>query len=153
MAYTVAQLEAAYATVIEAVDASAHDQLGQGESWHESTEPLTATEDGAPLSHLAFSVVVESGDVYADGEAGFSGEVTVNADLRVVFTYRIRAGAKLTDQRSASDAARDIVKAILNASTVNAVPAPENVYEPGPVVDGFMDVQTRYRIIFDLSLA
>lgn len=149
--YTLEELEAALAARLVALDATPWVQdSSRAEAWVESAVPLSAQEDSALAQHLAFSVSVEDAPVINDATLP-EGYVTVAAQVKVAWYYRIRTDDQVRDQRLALAAARQVLGAILAPSPLWEA-APLNAYRPGSIVNEWMPVEQRYTVILDVSV-
>lgn len=147
---TLDQLEADLAERLAALDATAWQQGGVAEVWAEAPVPLTAVPDSVLRRHLSFSVSVE-GTTVVGGE-GASGELlTVLAELRVVYVYRVRPAAQRADYRAAIRAGRQLLSSMLapyaSAGIDALIP-----WRPGPIVDGWLTCESTYTAILDLPI-
>lgn len=147
---TIREVEETVATSIAAIDPTPF-LIGARDTFHEAEHPLTAVEDTTALSHLAFSVSVETAPV-ADDEMAEpeAGSVTVMAELVVIFVHKIVATKQVRNYRAASDAARAVLRAVMTPQPHFAV-QPLNVFKPGNIQDGWMPVEMRFRLLFDLT--
>ena len=144
--FEIHEIEAEAARRVAALDGSAF-----GGTWTESPEALTADVGSALQSHLSFSATVEDAPVVAQDFQ--SGTVTVNAELRVIFLHRIRPGARRDDARLASQAAREVARAISGETWDSVDARVTRLYRPGAAVDaGFLPVEVRFQVLFDCFL-
>ena len=146
-AITIAELEAEMASRIAALDATAWANL-PNDAWRESRTPLTAVEDTTAISHLAFSVSVESAPVLEDGQGGSGQTLTILAEFVVIFVYKIGETTQIDAYRNASRAASDVLRALLRPYAL-AHMQPRQIFKPGTVVNGFMPVEMRFQALFD----
>jgi hypothetical protein len=149
---TIAQIEAQAATRITALSATQHDMLAGTLTWKRSPLPLTAAPLEALRTHLSFSVSIESASARDEGDNEPGREVSCLGELRVVFVYRIRPGAQADDYALASEAAREVL-GTLCAYSAEWAAFPAQVWRPGPIVNGFMDVELRLIVAFDLPIS
>lgn len=149
---TIAIIEDEAARRIEALNASAFVQGTVTPTWKRSPLPLTASPLEGLRTHLSFSVSVEQATARDDAENRPGEAVTCVGELRVVFIYKIRPGAQADDYRLASDAAGDVLGMLL-AFTGEWAVFPATVWKPGPIVNGEMDVELRFAIVFDLPIS
>jgi hypothetical protein len=150
MLRSISDLERALAANLTALDSSEYRQQ-INERWHESRIPLTAIEDSAGFSHLAFSVSVENAPIVDDGQGASGESVTVLADTVVLFAFKIVPSNKNLSYANASIAAADVLSAILRPSDDYQV-LPRQVFKPGFIQDSYMPVELRFSILFDLQL-
>lgn len=145
---TIAEVEAAAADKIAALDATAHRLASGGVvTWREADIPLTASDGSALESHLLFSVTIEDGP--ATGATG-AGSVQVAGEMLVAFLYKVPAGGRLAATRKASDAARDVVRALLAPWSDGPAVDVINAYTPLALSGDFLRVEVRFSCVFDL---
>ena len=115
MTRTFEDIEAEAVSLIEALDASAHSQGDTGARWRETSIPFSVAEDASSLGHLLFEVWIQDAPNSTLSRAGEINEqaATIAARLRVLFTYRVRSSQQIRDRRSATGAAHDIVRALM----------------------------------------
>lgn len=149
--YTLDQLEQDIASRVAALDATpwVHD-ADHPEVWAECDVPMSAQTDSSLAQHLAYSVSVEDAPVVNDANM-LDGYVTVLAQLKVSFYYRIRTDDQLRDQRTSHQAARQVAGAVLAPSS-SWETAPLNLYRPGAIVNGFIPVDLRFQVLLDVSV-
>lgn len=101
--------------LIEALDASAHSQGKKAAAWRETSVPFSVQQDAANLGHLLFEVWIQDSPNSDLSRAGEINEqaATIAARLRVQFTYKIRGAHQIADRRSATNAAHDVVRALM----------------------------------------
>ena len=151
---TIEELELDAVARIAALDGSAFNQgstiIG---SWTEATIPLSVEDEAAPLGHLLFNVWAESGrntGLERDGADEFAKLAT---DLVVLFTYHIRPGSQIADQRKSSEAARRIVKALMAMPQSQIVYTLVNAFRPALTPDGeWMLVRVDFVALHDLPI-
>ena len=87
--------------------------------WHESRTPLTVISDPSSLGHLAYNVWIQNApnDEEARGMVWDAGsvdnDVRLSARVRVAFAFKLRAASQTKDARIATDAAADVVRAVM----------------------------------------
>ncbi len=131
---------------------------GTGAEWHEATVALSAIEETAALSHLAFNVWVEDGrNTGNERGANRNGYLWIAADVRVAFVYELRPTEQVEDLRRASDASIDIVRALMadwpaDEPCIN-MDIPGSFYRPSLTLDGgWAVVNMAFSAEFDLRL-
>lgn len=107
---TYAEVEEEARDRIQALDGSVYNDG----TWRESPHPITVIHSGTALSHLGFSVWIQSAfntdeesDNYNDGYA------YIECRLNVSFLYRLRPGKQTDDARAATNAAIDVTRALM----------------------------------------
>jgi hypothetical protein len=124
MPLTIRQIEEAFTARVEALNASAYALApGHTPAWREASIALTPAAESAPRSHLSFNVWVDSvaNIEQARGSSWLAAEpdtpvdetVYVEASLRIAFLFELRASQQVADSRKASDAAHDVLRAVL----------------------------------------
>lgn len=142
---------------ILALDASAFKQGGSAPKWRESSTPITVLQDPSSLAHLLFSVWIQAA-INTDMESDLieDGFMWVETRLNVLFAYRMRGSMKTEDARSASDAAIDIIRALMGRWDDNkgcALVRAVDVLQPSVSVDGeYYIIGQNYTAAFDLRL-
>jgi hypothetical protein len=154
MGLTIKEIEEEVVRRIVALDSSRYHyselpaEAVQG--WHESREPLTAIESTQGCQHLAFSASVEDAPA-ADDDSGnpLLGWQTIDCSLVVVFLYKLPATEQTPAARLATEAARDIARALMSSWPEVTVTLRQR-YKPGPVdTNGFMPVEMRFTVQTD----
>ena len=120
MSTTLRLVEESLVARLAALDASAYT-LGRRAraKWHESRTPLTVISDPSSLGHLAFNVWIQNApnDDESRGMVWDAGSVDNDARLtcrvRVAFAFKLRATTQTKDARIATDAAVDVVRAVM----------------------------------------
>jgi hypothetical protein len=120
MSTTFRAVEESLVARIAAMDSSAYT-LGRRAraKWHESRTPLTVISDPSSLGHLAFNVWIQNApnDEEARGMVWDAGsvdnDVRISARVRVAFAFKLRAASQTKDARIATDAAADVVRAVM----------------------------------------
>ncbi len=108
---------------IAALNAEAYTTGQVPAEWHESKTPLTVISDSSALGHLSFNVWVQSAPNTDDAsDMTFQADEVDNfaeIDARVVvaFAYKLRPGAQTEEARTATDAAVDVIRAVMAAWT------------------------------------
>lgn len=156
MVTTYREVEEALVAQIQALDPSAHQQGGSADVWHESRVPLSIVDDPSNLGHLAFNVWIEAAPnsgLHRDAE--LAGEIYVVAGLVVAFAYRLRAGNQVADARAATDAAHDVVRALMAPDAAGSADvAYVDGLQPAMADDGeWLFVTQTYEVRFDLDLS
>lgn len=153
MSYTLDELEERLAARIAALSSAPYQQAGApaGEVWTESDTALTVAQDSALQSHLAFSVTVEDGPVVDDDNA-VHGFLTVLAQVAVVYLYRLRSDDQRRDTRTAIQAARALMGAVMAPSPMWGSAMALNVYQPRDLEGEFLPVQQTYSILIDVPI-
>ncbi len=142
---------------ILALDASAFKQGGSAPKWKESSTPITVLQDPSSLAHLLFSVWIQSA-INTDLESDLieDGQMWVETRLNVLFAYRMRGRTQTEDARSATDAAIDIVRALMSTWDQNkgcALIRAVDVLQQSISVDGeYIVILQNYTAAFDLRL-
>ena len=150
MATTINAVEEALAARIEALDAAPFQH--RSEVWAETDIPLTQRPaDSALEAHLAFSVTSETAPVRDDGHAS-EDQLTVMARFTVLFLYRLRSDDQRRDSRTAIEAARQVMGAIMAPSSVWGSAFPVNIYEPQAMEGEFLPVQLTFDLTFDVAI-
>ncbi len=152
---TIKSVQLEMARRITALDATQFNQRAAAQpasTWSLSNDPLSIVNDSALLAHLLFSTSVEDAPNTGLDRDAWGEQTLLALDARVLFSYNLRAGKKTADQLDSSEAAADIVAALL-------APWPEvnvelaNAYRPGRVLDGrWLEVEVRFVIYIDLSV-
>jgi len=155
MPTTFRAIEEALVAQIAALDPSAHQQAGVADTWHESRVPLSIVDDPSNLGHLAFNVWLEQAPAEPSRQ-GDLDEVYVAGQLVVAFAYRLRAGNQVDDARSATDAAHDLVRALMapTAAGVDALVTYVDGLQPAMADDGeWLFITQHFEVRFDLDLS
>lgn len=143
------------------LDASAYSYpRGPAASWHEAAEALTVTGDAANLSHLAFNVWTEVGrNGGIDRNATSDGYLWADLDVVVAFSFRLRPTQQVADMRLTSDAAIDVLRALLAEWPADQpcvqidVPEGDAWYTPALTEDGeWAVVVMQFSAAFDIRL-
>ena len=100
------------------INVSRHSQGGKKAArWRATSIPFTVLQDSSNLGHLLFEVWCEdlpNSGLSRGAEVGGDEEsVTIAADMKVQFTYRLRGTQQKKDARQATEAAQDIVRALM----------------------------------------
>lgn len=154
---TIAELERLLVARIEALDGSAYDQGARVGQWREASVPLSVVSEPQSIGHLTFNVFAEAGrNSTQDRDRGRGGFVKLITDVAVLFAYHVRPasdGTQLEDQRSASDAALDLARALL-AMPQNVVQLqPVTLWRPSVTTDGeWMLCRLDFLALHDLEL-
>jgi hypothetical protein len=148
---TIGEIEGVVAERIAALDGTAFNLTGLPAAvWRESRTPLSAISEPSALSHLLFSVSVESAPATEDGNDR-DDYVCATLNLLVAFSFRIVATDQINNYRDASKAALDISRAVLAPCTFASF-QPRQLYKPGPIVSGYMTVEVRFAVFCDVTL-
>lgn len=129
--------------------------LGKGKGrivgkWKEAEEALIVAGEAHARGHLAFNVFAESGR--NTGRARDRDIVRTQADLVVLFMFRIRSTNQIADARLASLASRDVVSALLAMPQAYVVYDVVNSWRPNTVGGGdWLLVRMDFTADFDLS--
>ena len=103
--------------LIEALDASAHSQGKKAASWRETSIPFTVLQSASNLGHLLFDVWIPTApnsELSRGAEVGGDEEsVTISAQLKVQFSYKLRGSQQKKDARQGTVAAHDVVRALM----------------------------------------
>ena len=98
------------------INVSRHSQ-GRAARWHETEVPFTVLQGPSSLAHLLFEVWIQdapNADLSRGAEVGGDEEqVTISARMKVQVAYRLRNGRQKEDARLATEAARDIVRVLM----------------------------------------
>lgn len=116
-------------------------------SWRHSRQALTAA--GSAISqHLLFSVSVERAAATGTGAADYT---EVEADLRVVFLFKLGAGEYVERERLAMAAARDVASALLRDWPYGRAHVRlADLFTPGELVGDFLPVELRFAARVDI---
>lgn len=148
--YTLREVADTAQAAIEGLSATAHVLPdGRVPTWRHSDVPLTWDGAASALNaHLLFSVTIERAT--SSGAAG-ADYYQVEADVVVVFGYKVPAGAKVESERKAMDAAHDVARAMLRAYPAGSANVDiVDLFVPGALADGdYLPVEQRYRVVFD----
>lgn len=158
---TLSDLERDLVARIEALDGSEYTQgTGAGArvgTWRESRIPLSVLSEAQSIGHLAFNVFVENGrNSTRDRDRAPDGAIKLVSDVAVLFAYHIRPAQdfQIPDQRSASNAAIDLARAVM------AMPADRfqmqlvSLFRPGVSPDGeWMIVRCDFTAIHEVDLS
>lgn len=118
-------------------------------TWRHAKQSLTEVVGSALDGHLSFSVTVEGAP--ATGNAN-SDSYQVLADLVVAFMFKLGAGAEISRERLAMDAAADVVGALLNSrhATMQNIECVQ-AFTPGAKVGDFLPVECRFAVLLDIG--
>jgi hypothetical protein len=128
--------------------------------WHESNVALTVTGDASEFAPLAFNVWTETGRNSGD-ESGYlsDGYLWAVLNLVVAFVFRLRPAHQVADARLTSDAAIDILRALMGEWPAGGpcvqvdVPPRGAWYQPSMTQDGeWMVVVMQFTVGFELRL-
>ena len=160
---TIESIEEEAVSIIEDLDATAFDLGFATNIWHETETPFDLIDDNHALGHLAFEVAVldvpntETGratERNSDAEFAVDQTAYVEAVMSVAFTFGLRPSQQKADLRTASNAAQQIVRALLapwnyaGNGTVQVLL--DNPYRPTLDPAGaFVLVDQDYRVLFD----
>ena len=121
-------------------------------TWQEARRPYEILDDSHARNHLLFSVDVPSVRVLPDARGNYLDGYDLEADVRVQFIYRIRAGQH-TDEDSAADAAEAVASSILTLGEEDhrygIEPVEIHSAQPTPDGEGLL-VEQRYRVRFTI---
>jgi hypothetical protein len=128
--------------------------------WNESNVALTVTENASEFAHLAFNVWTERGLNSGDESGDLTdGYLWVDARLVVAFIFRLRPKSQVEDARLTSDAAIDVLRALLAEWPADQpciqvqVPPGGTWYQPALTRDGEWAVVTmQFLASFELRL-
>lgn len=154
MSLAIDEVEDLVEAAIGRLDATAH-QHTSGDSWTRSPVPLTVAQPGAVVRHLTYSATIERASATPTG--GGPGSLRLEADLRVLYLYRLRQtldGAQdpAIDARRASRAARDLLGAVCRAHPSITVEVRE-AYRAGRILDGeYQEAEIRCLLYFDTPI-
>lgn len=159
-------VEEAMVARIVALDASAFTHGGVPACWHESKSPLSVMVDASTIAHLSFNVWIQSapntndnrGMTWQDNDV--DNDVEIDALMKVAFAFELRSFDQVSDTRDASDAAIDVIRALMAEWTADDQVASGavllrllNGYQTGMTLDGqWMLVTQDYIASFDLDL-
>lgn len=110
---------------IAALDASAYTNGQTPATWTESKTPLTVIADSSALGHLNFNVWTQNAPNTNDADSvtykidPLENQAEVDTRVVVAFAYRLRSGLQTEDTRRATDAALDVVRAVMAAWTAD----------------------------------
>ena len=132
----------------EAID---HRQGSGDAALHVSDGPSLAAVAGAPARHLEFAVAVVSAPVAPTGD---EVEVHVDAELVVVFWYRLRSLTRRLDRRAAAALAADILRTCYagTSETAGISLVPTNAWTPRAPEGEWLPVELRFVASFDLTV-
>lgn len=120
-ASTFRQVEERLVERISALDASEFTIGTVPAKWRESKTPLSVIADSSALGHLAFNVWTQNAPNTNDADSltwkqdDLENQVEVDTRLVVAFAYNLRSGHQTEDTRRATDAAIDVVRAVMAA--------------------------------------
>lgn len=158
---TIGDLERELVARIQALDGSAFTQ-GDGPGarvgrWRESQIPLSVLGEAQSVGHLAFNVFCENArNSTLERDRAPDGAIKVISDVAIVFAYHIRPAPTLqiSDQRSASDAALQLARAVLAMPQDRFQLQPVSLWRPGVTDDGeWMFVRLDFLALHDVELA
>ncbi len=152
--FTIKEVEEEASKRIAALDGSVFNQ-GQTikGTWREATIPLSVTDDAAPLAHLMFNTWVESARNTGMAEDVDGQVARIASDLVVLFTYHVRPGKQIFDQREASQAALQIVTALMALPQNNMVVTLINAFRPALTPDGeWMLIRVDFVALHDIRV-
>lgn len=158
---TIAELERELVSRIEALDGSAFQQGADGPgarlgTWRESRIPLSVLGEAQAIGHLAFNVFVENARNSAlERDRSPDGAIKLVSDVAILFAYHVRPtrDLQIPDQRSASDAAIDLARAVLALPQNLFQTQPVSLWRPSITPDGeWMLVRLDFLAIHDLAL-
>lgn len=128
--------------------------IGPVPTWRRSAIPMTPLVASALEQHLSFSCHLARVQAREDGESEPEGFITAIGELVLGLAFGIRAGAEDTDYRLGGLAAQDVAGSLLAAGwTADIGIAPTIVYQPSPIINGWLVVESRFTVLFDLSLS
>lgn len=150
---TVKDLELLLVERIGELDGSVYDQGKTKGRWKEATKALVVAGEAHARGHLAFNVFAESGRNTGRSRSRGDDSVRVDADVVVLFMYHLRPGSQIEDSREASEAAREVIAAILALPERVANFELVNGWRPSVVAGGeWLLVRLDFVAGFDLSL-
>ena len=142
-------------TVRSRVSSTSASDFKQGSTtptWKEARRPYEILDDSHARNHLLFSVDVPSVRVLPDARGNYLEGYDLEADVRVQFISRIRAGQH-TDEDSAADAAEAVASSILTLGEEDhrygIEPVEIHSAQPTPDGEGLL-VEQRYRVRFTI---
>lgn len=165
---TVKDIEEEAVAIITALDASAFEQGMGSDKWHETTIPFSLLDDSHGLAHLLFEVAITDAPNTDDarsternnpvGDVDFDVDQTayIDALMSVAFTYNLRSGTQKADVRKASDAAQQLMRALMGpwdyAANGTLQVLLENPYRPTlDPAQQYVMVDQFYRVVFDMD--
>lgn len=149
MSYSIPGYLDALEDVIEGIEGAPYAlPSNDAPTFRRSKEPLT-TASGELAKHLLFSVSVENAPTTINTRA-----CQVEADVRVVFFYKLPAGEKTKAERLAASAAQAIAKAACGPWAPDGVAhtLPRNIFQPGAAIGDFLPVELRFVAVFDVDI-
>lgn len=155
---SIAELERELVRRILALDGSAYDQGARKGEWREASVPLSVVQEPQSIGHLTFNVFAEAArNATLERDVAPGGFVKLATDVAVLFAYHVRPasdGTQLEDQRAASDAARDVARAVLALPQNLFVSLPVALWRPSVTTDGeWMLVRLDFLCVHDLALS
>lgn len=154
---SIAELERELVRRIAALDGSAYAQGARVGQWREASVPLSVVQEPQAIGHLTFNVFGEAARNATLERDNAPGWIKLATDVAVLFAYHIRPasdGTQLEDQRSASDAAKDVARAVLAMPQNLFVSLPVSIWRPSITTDGeWMLVRLDFLVVHDLSLS
>lgn len=158
---TIAEVEQVLVERILSLDASAYTHpYGTPAEWHQSTIAFDAAQENNALSHLAFDLHVEAARNAANERGAVTnGYLWVSCDVVVAFVFQLRPSEQIHDARRASDAAVDVVRALMTDWSAQDpcvqvdIPPGEEWYRTAATPDGgWALVIQRFSASFELRL-
>lgn len=151
---TVRQLEEGVSAVIAALDASDYDQGTVEAKWTESQIPAVADAGVQPLAHLCYVAHVASSVNTGNDRDETSEYCRLRSSLVVAFGYHLRPGVdQIADSRLATDAAHDVVRAVMGNWTTQANVNLANAGEYSIAASGeYAMVVISFDVLHDLSI-
>ncbi len=99
------------------INVSRHSQGGRAARWHETDVPFTVLEGPSSLTHLLYEVWIQdapNSELSRGAEVGGDEEqVTISARMKVQIAYKLRPKLQKADARMATEAARDVVRVLM----------------------------------------
>ena len=149
-----ATLRQTIAARIAATSTTAFRQ-GTSTAWKQERHPFAILDASHARKHLTFSANVDSANVTDRGAGSSSANPwQIEASVRVLFSYRIRASRR-ADLDLSSTAAEAVAASILSLDTEDATYRilPDLIYSPTLTDDGeTVLIEQRYLIRFDSTI-
>ena len=128
---------------------------GTASTWKQERHPFAILDSSQARKHLTYSVAVESATITADGSGSSAASPwQIEASIRVLFLYRIRASRRADLDLSAT-AAEAVAASVLTVATEDATYQilPDLIYSPTMTDDGeAVLVESRYLVRFPASI-
>lgn len=151
---SIAELEVELVARIAALDGGPFTQGKRIGKWREASIPLSVVAEAQSIGHLTFNVFAEEArNSTLERDVAPGGFVKLATDVAVLFAYHITPARQIPDQRLASDAARDVARAVLALPQNLFVSLPVTLWRPSVTRDGeWMLVRLDFLCVHDLAL-